>query len=140
MFRGKNFTRYIFIWMLTKLIFKSTVTREILPGVKFLILTWVGKNWFHTWVSTGPKGTFFYFISPRGENIFGKICGIFYKNVIRKKTFCMQLQGYIKTMMLDFINKRSKIFKFKTFKIVLLATINSKIVTASLLLNLYSCY
>ena len=45
----------------------------------------------------------------------------------------MQLQNYIKTIMLDFINKRSKMFNFKTFKIVLLATINSKIVTASLL-------
>ena len=48
----------------------------------------------------------------------------------------MQLQDYIKTMMLDFINKRSKMFNFKTFKIVLLATIYSTIVTASLLLNL----
>ena len=27
---------------------------------------------------------------------------------------CMQLQDYIKTMMLDFVNKRSKIFNFKT--------------------------
>ena len=41
--------------------------------------------------------------------------------------------------MLDFINKRSKIFNFKTFKIAF-ATINSKIVPSSLLLNLYSCY
>ena len=44
----------------------------------------------------------------------------------------MQLQDYIKTMMLDFINS-SKMFNFKTFKIVLLATINSIIVAASLL-------
>ena len=43
----------------------------------------------------------------------------------------MQLQD-IKTMMLDFINKRSKMFNFKTFKIVLLAINNSKIVAASL--------
>ena len=40
--------------------------------------------------------------------------------------------------MLDFINKSSTMFNFKTFKIVLLATINSVIVTASLLLNLYT--
>ena len=40
--------------------------------------------------------------------------------------------------MLDFINKRSTMFNFKTFKIVLLATINSVIVTASLLLNPYT--
>ena len=42
----------------------------------------------------------------------------------------MQLQNYIKTV--DFINKRSKIFNFKAFKIVLLAKANSKIMTASL--------
>ena len=48
----------------------------------------------------------------------------------------MQLEDYIKTMMLDFINKTIKMFNFKTFKIVLLATINSKIVIAPLLSNL----
>ena len=47
------------------------------------------------------------------------------------------MQDDIKTMMIDFINKRSKIINFKTFKTVLLATINSMIVTASLLINLY---
>ena len=40
-------------------------------------------------------------------------------------------------MMLDFIKKRSKMFNFIIFEIVSLATINSIIVTASLLLNLY---
>ena len=55
-----------------------------------------------------------------------------------KSPFRMQLQVYIKTMMLYFINKRSKIFNFKTFKIVFLATINSVIVTAPLLLNLHA--
>ena len=30
----------------------------------------------------------------------------------------MQLQDYIETMMLDFINKESKMFNFKTFEIV----------------------
>ena len=44
----------------------------------------------------------------------------------------MQLQNYIKTVIIDFINKRSKIFNFKAFKIVLLAKANSKIMTASL--------
>ena len=86
----------------------------------------------------GAKRIFFYFISPWSESILATICGIFYKNVSQKKTFCMQLQDHIKTMMLDFINKRSKMFNFKNFKIVLMATIHSKIVTASLLLNLYS--
>ena len=55
-----------------------------------------------------------------------------------KNTFSMQLRDYIKTMMLDFIKKRSKMFNFKIFEIVSLATINSIIVTASLLLNLYT--
>ena len=36
----------------------------------------------------------------------------------------MQLQDYIKTIMLDFINNTSKIINFKMFKIALLATIN----------------
>ena len=39
---------------------------------------------------------------------------------------------------INFINERSKMFTFKTFKIVLLATINSIIETALLLLNLYT--
>ena len=55
-----------------------------------------------------------------------------------KSTFRMQLQDYIKTKMLDFIHKRSKMINFRTFKIVLLATINSIILTAVLLLNLYA--
>ena len=55
-----------------------------------------------------------------------------------KNTLSMQLRDYIKTMMLDFIKKRSKMFNFKIFEIVSLATINSIIVTASLLLNLYT--
>ena len=39
----------------------------------------------------------------------------------------MELQDYLKAMMLDFISKTSKMFNFKTFQIVLLATINSKL-------------
>ena len=37
----------------------------------------------------------------------------------------MQFQDFIKAMMLDYINKRSKMFNFKAFKIVLLAVINN---------------
>ena len=62
----------------------------------------------HTWVST------------RGDTM--QRYAAIYKNVSRKKAFRMPLQDYIKTMMLDFINKRSNI------------------VTASLLLNLYRSY
>ena len=66
----------------------------------------------------------------RGENTPGKIRGI--KNATWKKTLRMQLQD-IKTMMLDSINKRSKMFNFKAFKIVLLAiSNNSEIVADSL--------
>ena len=50
----------------------------------------------------------------------------------------MQLRDCIKSMMLDFITKKINLFNFKLFKIVLLATINSIIMTASLLLNLYT--
>ena len=43
-----------------------------------------------------------------GWKYIAKICGIFYKNILRKTTFRMKLQDYIKTMMLDFINKRTQ--------------------------------
>ena len=33
----------------------------------------------------GAKRTFFYFISPRGENIVAKICRIICKNVLPKQ-------------------------------------------------------
>ena len=58
--------------------------------------------------------------------------------VYEKSMLHMQLRDCIKSMMLDFITKRINLFNFKLFKIVLLATINSIIVTASLLLNLYT--
>ena len=46
------------------------------------------------------------------SQIYAEICGIFYKNVLPKKTFRMQLRHYIKTTILDFINKGSKMFNF----------------------------
>ena len=58
--------------------------------------------------------------------------------VYEKSMLRMQLRDYIKSMMLDFITKRINLFHFKLFKIVLMATINSIIVTALLLLNLYT--
>ena len=67
---------------------KSTVTREFRFGVKFLITTRVGKIWCHFSV-------FFYFISPRGENIFAKICGIFYK-CFTEKDFSYAVTGLYK--------------------------------------------
>ena len=63
---------------------------------------------------------------------------MFYKNVLWKKNISYEVTELQKNLMLDFINKRSTMFNFKTFKIVLLATINSVIVTASLLLNPYT--
>ena len=69
-----------------------------------------------------------------------KFAAYFTKMFYGKNTFRMQLRDYIKTMMLDFIKKRSKMFNFKIFEIVSLATINSIIVTASLLLNLYTVH
>ena len=70
----------------------------------------------------GVNECFFTLFHPRVKMYLQKICSIFYKNFLLKKTFRMQLQDYIKTMMLDFINKRSKTFNFKTFKVVLLTT------------------
>ena len=63
---------------------------------------------------------------------------MFYKNVLWKKNISYEVTELQKNLMLDFINKRSTMFNFKTFKIFLLATINSVIVTASLLLNPYT--
>ena len=76
---------------LLKILSKSTVTREISPGVKFSIA--VTREF-----QPGAKRIFFYFISPWAENIFSKICGIFYKNILQKKT---RLQDYIKIMMIS---------------------------------------
>ena len=127
-----NFVHWLIIFPTKHNDLINDCQREHSPRGEFSISTRVAKNWFHTWVSTRDKVNLFCFISARGENIFAKNCGIFYKNVLRKKMFRMQLQDYIKPMMLYFINKRSKMFNFKIFGIVLLATINSKIVTASL--------
>ena len=44
---------------------------------------------------------------------------------MEKKHVWCAVTGLYKNYMLDFINKRSKMFNFKTFQIVLLATINS---------------
>ena len=87
-------------------------------GVKFSISTRVEENWCHTWDSTRGKTNISYFISPWGENIFAKICGIFYKNILRKTTFRIKLQDYIKTMMLDFISKRTQLAQRRCDKIV----------------------
>ena len=88
----------------------------------------------------GPNEYFFTSIHPGVKIYLQKFAAYFTKMFFWKKMFCMQLQDYIKTMILDFINKRIKMLNFITFEIVLLATINSCIVTASFLLNLYSCY
>ena len=88
------------------------------PGVKFSISNRVEKNWCHTWVSTHGK-----------TNIF---LLHFTKMLYGKRRFVCGLQDHIKTTMLDFINKISSMFNFKTFKIVLLTAIDSKIVAASL--------
>ena len=110
------------------------------PGVKFSISTRAEKNWCHTWASTRDETNIFLLHFTPGWKYVCKDLRRILEKCFMEKDVCMQLQDYIKTMMLDFINKRSMMFSFKTFKIVLLATINSKILTVSLLLNLCSCY
>ena len=39
------------------------------------------------------KLIFFYFISPQGENIFTKIWGMVYKNILRKKHVSYAVTG-----------------------------------------------
>ena len=64
------------------------------------------------------KGIFFYFISPQDEILLQRFAAYFTKMFYGKSMYCMQLQYYTKTMILDFVNKRSKMFDFKTLKIV----------------------
>ena len=44
----------------------------------------------------GRNENFFYFISPRSENIFAKICGILYKIVLWKKNVSYAVTGLCK--------------------------------------------
>ena len=77
------------------------------PGLKKLVS--------HVSFNPGRNEYFLLHFIP-GWKMFAKICSIFYKNVLWENTFLMQLQDYIKTMMVEFINKRSKMFNFKTLK------------------------
>ena len=50
----------------------------------------------HATFNPGRNEYFFYFISPLKENIFAKICGIFYKNALRKKHVSYAVTGLYK--------------------------------------------
>ena len=104
------------------------------PEVKFSILTQVEKTVVTREFQPGAKRMFFYFISSRSETTFAKICDIFYKNVLRKKPVSHAVTGLYKNYDIRF-HQQQKMFNFKMSKIILLATINSIIVTASFLLN-----
>ena len=107
----------IFLIYLFKFFFKSLRAPshvKLYLQVKFL--PELKKKWYHTWVSTQGETNTFYFISLWIGLIFAKICGIFYKNILRRKHVCMQLQDYTKILILDYINKSNKMFDFKTFK------------------------
>ena len=113
-------------------------------GVKFPILIQIEKLLptvvtRHVSISPGRNEYFFTLFQPRVELYMQRFAVYFTKLFRGKSMFCMQLQDYIKAMMLDFINKRSKAFiDFKWFKIVSLAAISSIIFIASLSLNLYT--
>ena len=88
-------------------------TWNFAPGWNFQFQPGLKKLVSHVSFNPG-QSEYFLLYSSRGENVLAKICSKFYKNVLWKNTFRMQLQDYIKTMMLEFINKRSKMFNFKT--------------------------
>ena len=67
-----------------------------------------------------------------------RFTGYFTKMFYGKKHVSYPVQDYIKSMIFDFSNKRRKMFNFRTFKIVVLATVNSIIVTALISLKLYT--
>ena len=101
---------------------KICFTREFQPGAirislwNFQFQPGLKKICFTREFQPGAIRMYFIFISPRGENIFAKICGIFYKKMFYgKKHLLYAITRLYKTMMLDFINKRSKTFNFKTF-------------------------
>ena len=81
---------------------------------------------------------FFNFNSPQHEDIFAKICSMFYKNVLRKKQASYAVKGLYKNYDVRFHRQENRKFNFKTLKVFLLAAINAIILTALLLLNLYT--
>ena len=106
----------------------------ILIQIEKLLSTVVTR---HVSASPGRNEYFFTLFHTRVELYIQRYAVYFAKMFRGKSMFCMQLQDYIKAMMLDFINKRSKAFiDFKWFKIVLLAAINSIIFIASLFIKL----
>ena len=87
------------------------------------------------WKKFQPGSKRIFFTSIHAEvKIYLQRLAAFFTNILNEKSpFCMQLWVYIKTMLLDFITNRSKMFNFKTFKVVLLATID--LVIARMLRN-----
>ena len=61
-------------------IFRVPSHVKLCPVLKFLIPSRIEKNSFTREFQPGVKQRIFGFISPQGENIFEKICGISYKN------------------------------------------------------------
>ena len=100
---------------------KSIVTREISPrGEIFNFNPCWKKMVSHLSFNTGQS-----------KNVFAS----FHTELIS-----YAVTGLYKNYDVRFHQQENKVFNFKTFKIVLLATINWKLVIASFLLNLYSCY
>ena len=101
---------------------------KFLHGVKFSVSTRVEKSF-------NPGQNEYFFTSIHAEvKIYLQRLAAFFTNILNGKSpFCMRLRVYIKTMLLDFITNRSKMFNFKTFKVVLLATID--LVIARMLRN-----
>ena len=93
------------------------------PGINFS--TRVENNWCYMWLSTRCEMNIFLLHFTLGWKYIWKDLWHIQFFLRKKHVQKMQLQDYIKTILLDFIHKRSKMFNFKTFKIVLLATTNS---------------
>ena len=90
------FNWYLTNWALNKHLLAHRHTWNFARGWNFQFQPRLKKIGVTLELSIRGKTNIFYFISPRDEKIFAKICGIFYKNVLRKKTFLMQLHDYIK--------------------------------------------
>ena len=81
------------------------------PGVTFSVSTWVKQDGVTREFQLGVKLMFFSSFHPSLKLYLERFEAYFTKMFYGK---FMRLQDYIKTMMLDFVNKRSKIFNFKT--------------------------
>ena len=81
-----------------------------------------------------------YFLTSfhNGVKVYLQTFEVYFAKMFYKKARFVCSYYIVKTILLDLISNKNKMFNFQTFKVVLLATINSIFVTALLLVNFYT--